>query len=125
MPVVGVDGRPFLFETDKAMQDERRQTLARLAAEGRRRVESAAYLGGINAQESHAPEPFHVDRVAVEHGAHEHGIGARQAGTGRDCLTGGNNTDEQRDQILHSPLQTPRLARIGASRCKRSATLSN
>ena len=77
--VVDVDGGAFLFEPHPAMEHQLRQPLARFAAERRGRVEAAADLRRVDAEQPHAAERRHVDRVAVDDRADQHGSDAGDA----------------------------------------------
>jgi len=74
VPVVGIERRALLLETNPSMQDERRQPIARFAAERCGGVEPMADFRRIDPQQPHAAERGDVDRVAVNDGAHQHGF---------------------------------------------------
>ena len=76
MPVVHIEQRAFLLETNPSMQDERREPIARLAAEGRGGVEPATDLRRIDSKQPHPAERRHVDRIAVDDGTHQDRIGS-------------------------------------------------
>ncbi len=83
------------------MEDEADEPLARLAREGRRRVEDAADLRRVDPQQAYAAERRHVDRVAVNHRTNEHRFGE----TGRR-IGGRNGSRRQRcdKQKVHHTL---------------------
>ena len=62
------------FETNPAVQDQLGELVARRACKRSGRVEAAPNLRRVDAKQPHPAERRHVDRVAVEDGAHQHGI---------------------------------------------------
>ena len=89
-PLVHVEALLVAFEPHPAMEHEARKPVAGGDREGRGGVEAAADLRRIDPEQPHAPQRGHVDRVAVEHRAHEHEFGSLS----RPCRKGGNNCDE-------------------------------
>jgi hypothetical protein len=70
MAFVSIDTVAVRFETHPPVQHEFGQLVARGAGKRRRRIEPAADLRSVDAQEPHAPDRGDVDRVAVDHSAH-------------------------------------------------------
>ena len=104
MAVVDVERGTFLLETHPVPQDERGKPFACLAREGGRRVEAVADLGGVDTEQPHATDSRDINRVAVDHGANQHGIRACDACSDRWRLNGCNNGDKPSEQILHTLL---------------------
>ena len=68
------------FEAHPAVQHERGEPVARFLSKRRAGVEPVRDFRRIDAQEADAAVPGHVDRVAVDDRAHEHGIGSCRIG---------------------------------------------
>ena len=90
------------------MENQRRQAFPRLAAERRGRVEPTADLRRIDAEQPHAADGRHIDRVAVDDRPDEHRTGPRDAAVHRGGLNGGNSRGGDSDQNLHRRLQFAR-----------------
>jgi hypothetical protein len=105
MAIVGVEAIAFLLESNPPMQNERPKALPRLEAERRRRVEPAPDLGRIDAEQPHASDACDVDRVAVEHRAHDDRLRSRDAGARQRELKKCNAYRKCRWQNLHSRLR--------------------
>ena len=82
MALVRIDTVAVRFETHPPVQHEFGQLVARGAGKRRRRIEPAADLRSVNPQKPHAPYRGDVDRVAVDHSPHHHGIRTPQGSCG-------------------------------------------
>jgi hypothetical protein len=100
------------------MQNQLPQAIARFAAERRGGVEAAADLRRVDAEQPHAADRRHVDRVAVDDRAHHHQIGAGSKSARRRCLNGCNSRNDRSDENLHSRLRAQWVARMLEARCK-------
>ena len=80
MAVVHVEPRALLLEPNPTVQHERSEPIARFLAEGRRGVQPVGDLGRVDPQQPHAPVGRHVDRIAVDDGSHQHGVGSGGVG---------------------------------------------
>jgi hypothetical protein len=87
------------------MPQQTTQAVARLLAEGRRRIQTVADLGCVDTEETDPPNRGHVDRVAVENRIHENRVGASDARrlSERGSYCNGDRSEET--QNLHTHLQ--------------------
>ena len=137
--MVDVARRAFVFEPDPSVQHQRGQAVARFAAERRRRVEAAAELRRVDAEQPHAADGRHVDRVAVDDRSHEHRLAtASTRAAERGCLKDCNSRQRRaairiciRDSIWRGIARiadaavqerTPRLAGSDTGRSDASST---
>jgi len=72
--LVDVESLAVGLEPHPAVQHKPGQLVAGRIRERRRRVETAANLRRVDSQQTHTPERRHVDRVAIEDSANQHGI---------------------------------------------------
>jgi hypothetical protein len=86
------------------VQQQHRESIARFAAERRRRFEAAADLRGVDAEQPHPADVGHDDRVAVDHGPDEHEIGCAGADGDRRGLKNCERRGEENRQKLHTRL---------------------
>jgi hypothetical protein len=86
MSFVRIDTVAVRFEAHPSAQHEFGQLVARRAGKRRRRIESAADLRSVDAQKPHAPDRGHIDRVAVDDRAHQHGVRTPQGGCRGRCI---------------------------------------
>jgi hypothetical protein len=109
-PVVDVEPFAVAFEPHKSMEHQTREPVTRGIREGRGRVEDAADLRRVDPEQTHAPEPRDINRVAIEHGAHKHELGSlerpRREGCNQCHERGGGS-----EQKLHRDLLCQRLTR--------------
>jgi hypothetical protein len=116
-PPVDVEPRAVAFEPHEATEHEARQPVARRMGKGRGRVEHAADLGRVNPEQPHAPDHGHVNRVAVEHGTHEHefrSVKRPQRKHGNGCNERGDGTEQK----LHRDLLCQTVTRSRSPDCK-------
>ena len=118
---VRVEVGPLLLEPYPAMENEHREPGARLEAERPRGVEAAADLGRIDPEQTDASDRRDVDRVAVDHRAHEDSIGPFEGSGGLNTY---NDSHAQSDQKLHTRSPVQRVTRIANAWCKRPADRS-
>jgi hypothetical protein len=111
------------FEANPAVQDQLDELVARRSRKWRGGIEAAPDLGRVDAKQPHAAERRHVDRVAVEDGAHEHGIRTPKSCSlrchgchGSNCQqsTGGYEQELHRE-LLSAGFKWSRESRLQAS----------
>ncbi len=121
-PLVDIEALAVALEPDPPPQHQPGQLVARRQRKRRRRVEHAADLRRVDAEQPDAAEPGDINRVAVDDRAHHHELRSlqrTQRRRGNYC----NHHTHGRSQKLHRHLLLQQLAEMKTSAAKRQPQL--